>query len=34
MAWRRHDVRKAQRDRVNEAVADPSALSEEVGFDA
>ena len=34
MAWRRRDVRKAQRDRVNEAVTDPPAVSEEVGFDA
>ncbi len=34
MAWRRRDVRRAQRDRVNEAVTDPPAVSDEVGFDA
>ena len=34
MAWRRRDVRTAQRDRMNESVTDPPAVSEEAGFDA
>jgi type IV secretion system protein VirD4 len=34
MAWRRRDVRRAQRDRMNEAVTEPPVVSEEVGFDA
>jgi type IV secretory pathway TraG/TraD family ATPase VirD4 len=34
MAWRRRDVRRAQRERVNEAIADPPVVSEEAGFDA